>query len=126
MPIKFDHTRIRVGDMQRSIDFYQKLGFVANGEPRKSPAGNQIIHLELPGNEHRLELTYSPDYEMNVPEDLVHTCLCVDDVYDYLGKVEAAGIEVWPDGWREKFKEKRPMAFVTDPDNYEVEILAND
>ena len=45
------------------------------------------------------------------------------DIVAYCGKVEAAGIEIWPAGWREKFASGRKMAFVTDPDGYEVEIL---
>jgi lactoylglutathione lyase len=38
--------------------------------------------------------------------------------------VEQAGIEIWPSAWREKFTSgARKMAFVTDPDGYEVEVL---
>ncbi len=34
------------------------------------------------------------------------------------------GIEIWPETWREKFlDDEAKMAFVTDPDGYEVEIL---
>jgi lactoylglutathione lyase len=56
----------------------------------------------------------------------MHTALGVDDIITYCDKVEAAGIEIWPSGWREKFASgARKMAFVTDPDGYEVEILEN-
>jgi lactoylglutathione lyase len=38
--------------------------------------------------------------------------------------LESIGIEIWPGGWREKFTSGgHKMAFVTDPDGYEVEIL---
>ncbi len=54
----------------------------------------------------------------------MHTCLGVPDIVEYCDKVERSGIEIWPGGWREKFTSGgRKMAFVTDPDNYEVEIL---
>jgi lactoylglutathione lyase len=54
----------------------------------------------------------------------MHTCLGVPDIMAYCEKVEAAGIEIWPAGWREKFlNHEKKMAFVTDPDGYEVEIL---
>ena len=67
----FLHTRVRVSDLDKSINWYcQHLGFVGQSRSDKSPAGNQIAHLELPGNIHTLELTYSPDYELNVPEGL--------------------------------------------------------
>ena len=121
--IKFLHTRIRVSNPEASIAFYQKIGFEL-GEQKTSPQGNQLVFLHLPGNEHFLELTHSPDYNVDFPEDLMHTCVGVSDIVEYCGKLENDGIEIWPDQWREKFTSgERKMAFVTDPDGYEVEIL---
>ncbi len=125
MPIKFLHTRIRVSDLDRSIAFYEKLGFKLTRRNDKSPAGNQLAFLELDASEHFLELTHSPDYKVEFPEDLMHTCVGVEDISAYCADLEAKGIEIWPDGWRGKFAdpEQMKMAFVTDPDGYEVEIL---
>lgn len=121
--IKFLHTRIRVSNPEASIAFYQKIGFEL-GEQKTSPQGNQLVFLHLPGNEHFLELTHSPDYKVDFPEDLMHTCVGVTDIVKYCDKLENDGIEIWPDQWREKFTSgERKMAFVTDPDGYEVEIL---
>ncbi len=121
--IKFLHTRIRVSDPEASIAFYQKLGFEL-GERKDSPQGNRLAFLHLPGNEHFLELTYSPDCDVTFPEDLMHTCVGVPDIIDYCGTPEDEGIEIWSDQWREKIASgDRRMAFVTDPDGYEVEIL---
>ena len=121
--IRFLHTRIRVRDMDRSIAFYKSLGYV-EGERKDSPQGNSLVFLELPGNEVFLELCHSPDYSATCPEDLMHTCLGVPDIVAYCAMLEAAGIDIWPDGWREKFTGGgRKMAFVTDPDGYEVEVL---
>ena len=121
--IRFLHTRIRVKDLDASVAFYTKLGYTA-GVRKGSPQGNSLVFLELPGNDVFLELCHSPDYTATCPEDLMHTCLGVPDIIAYCDAVEQAGIEIWPSGWREKFlnQEKR-MAFVTDPDGYEVEIL---
>ena len=121
--IRFLHTRIRVQDLDNSIAFYEKLGYVEK-ERKGSPQGNQLAFLELPGNEVFLELTWSEDYKTTCPEDLMHTCVGVDDIIAYCGQLEDAGIEIWPSGWKEKFSSgDRKMAFVTDPDGYEVEIL---
>jgi lactoylglutathione lyase len=121
--IRFLHTRIRVRDLDRSIAFYTSLGYVA-GERKDSPQGNSLVFLELPGNEVFLELCHSPDYSATCPDDLMHTCLGVPDIVTYCAKLEAAGIDIWPAGWRDKFTgDCRTMAFVTDPDGYEVEIL---
>lgn len=125
MAIKFLHTRIRVSDLDRSVDWYCKTcGFREFKRNDKSPSGNQIVHLELPGNEHMLELTYSPGFKVEFPEDLMHTCIGVDDIVQYCQMLEDQGVEVWPEDWRKKFTSgELKMAFITDPDGYEVEIL---
>ena len=121
--IKFLHTRIRVSNPEASVDFYEKLGFEL-GERKTSPQGNKLAFLHLPGNDHFLELTYSPDYEVKFPEDLMHTAVGVKDIVKYCDQLESEGIEIWPSEWRKKFTSgERKMAFVTDPDGYEVEIL---
>ena len=121
--IKFLHTRIRVSKPAESIEFYKKVGF-ALGQQKKSPQGNELAFMHLPDNEHFLELTYSPDYKVTVPDDLMHTCVGVLDIVEYCTKLEDQKIEIWPEGWREKFSTgERKMAFITDPDGYEVEIL---
>ena len=123
--IKFLHTRVRVSDLETTIAFYEKMGFECTRRTDKSPAGNQLAFLELEGNEHFLELCYSPDYELAVPEDLMHTAVGVEDIMSYCDQLENGGIEIWPEDWREAFPsgKKNKMAFVTDPDGYEVEIL---
>lgn len=125
--IKFLHTRIRVSDLEKSIEWYcRNCGFKVHKRNDKSPAGNQIVHLELPGNSHMLELTYSPDYQVKFPEDLMHTCIGVDDLIAYCDRIEKGGAEIWPGDWRQKFANGgMKMAFITDPDGYEVEILEN-
>jgi lactoylglutathione lyase len=125
MTVKFLHTRIRVSDLERSIDWYVRTcGYRVYKRNDRSPSGNQIVHLELPGNDHMLELTYSPDYEVAVPEDLMHTCIGVDDIVATCSRLEAEGFEIWPGNWREKFTSGGlKMAFLTDPDGYELEIL---
>ena len=121
--IKFLHTRIRISNPDASIAFYKKLGF-ETGEQKTSPEGNELAFMNLPGNDHFLELTYSPDFKVEFPEDLMHTAVGVPDIIAYCDQLEKDGIEIWPSKWREKFSSgERKMAFVTDPDGYEVEIL---
>ncbi|GAG46063.1 unnamed protein product [marine sediment metagenome] len=120
----FLHTRIRVSSLDRSIHYYcDNFGFRVKSRSEKSPAGNQIAHLELPGNAHTLELTYSDDYEVKVPEDLMHFAIGVPDLIALCDELEKKGLEIWPDGWREKFAAGRKMGFVDDPDGYEIELL---
>jgi len=113
-----------VSDLDRSISFYcDLLGFQVTRRTDRSPAGNQLAFLELPGNDHAIELCYSPDYDLNVPEDLMHIAIAVPDLIAFCDELEKKGIEVWPDHWRESFPKGHKMAFITDPDGYEVELL---
>ena len=78
---KFLHTRIRVSDLEKAAQFYcDNLNFEIVRRMEKSPAGNQIIFLEIPGSEHGFELTYSPNYEVKVPSDLMHIAIGVPDL----------------------------------------------
>ncbi len=121
---RFLHTRIRVGDLNRSIEFYCKhFGFQVKNRSDQSPSGNHIVHLELPGNEHLLELTWSADYILNVPEDLMHLAIGVLDLIASCDTLEKSGIEIWPGNWRETFITGHKMAFIDDPDGYEIELL---
>lgn len=121
---EFLHTRVRVSDLDNSINFYcENLGFEVISRTDSSPAGNHIAHLKLPGNKHTLELTWSEDYDLNVPEDLMHFAIGVPDLTAFCEELENKGFEIWPDGWREKFKAGNKMAFIDDPDGYEIELL---
>ncbi len=126
MKITFDHTRIRVSNLEASIQWYcQTCGFEVLKRTDKSPSGNQLAHLQIPGSHHKLELTHSPDFAVDFPEDLVHTCIRVDDLIAYCEYLESLElkIDLWPANWEEKLINGKKMAFITDPDGYEVEIL---
>jgi len=121
---RFLHTRIRVSNLDQSIDWYcNHLGFKLQSRTDKSPSGNHVAHLELPGNEHTLELTYSADYQLTVPEDLMHIALSVPDLIAFCDELEKNELEIWPEDWRESFPNGRKMAFIDDPDGYEIELL---
>tara|TARA_B100001094_G_C17639625_1_gene534411 strand:- start:9 stop:395 length:387 start_codon:yes stop_codon:yes gene_type:complete len=126
MKITFDHTRIRVSNLEASINWYTKTcGFEVLRRTDKSPSGNQLAHLQIPGSAHKLELTHSPDFKVQFPEDLIHTCIRVENINDYCAYLESLDlkIDLWPSNWQEKFVDGKKMAFITDPDGYEVEVL---
>ena len=121
---RFLHTRVRVSNLDQAIDWYcNHLGFKVISRTDKSPSGNQVAHLELPGNQHTFELTYSADYKLVVPEDLMHIAISVPDLIAFCDELEKKGLEIWPEDWRESFPTGRKMAFIDDPDGYEIELL---
>lgn len=122
MPV-FLHTRIRVGDLERTIAWYKELGFECVRRVPRSPQGNCLAFLQIPGSAHLLELCWQPGVKPNVSEDLMHTAVGYTDLTAKCTELERRGYQIWPDDWRETFPTGRRMAFVTDPDGYEVELL---
>ncbi len=120
---QFLHTRLRVADLERSIAWYEQLGFACVGRLPRSPQGNQLAFLEVPGSAHQLELCATPGQAPAVPEDLVHTAVGYPDLILACDELERRGLAIWPADWRRSFLTGRRMAFVTDPDGYEVELL---
>ena len=120
------HTMLRVGNLQRSIDFYtQVLGMQLlrtsdNPEYKYSLAflgyGSNPEHAEL-------ELTCNwgvKSYEMGTAYG--HIALGVPDAYAACERIKAAGGNVT----REPGPVKggtTVIAFVTDPDGYKVELI---
>ena len=120
------HTMLRVGNLQRSIDFYtQVLGMKLlrtseNPEYKYTLAfvgyGNNPDHAEL-------ELTYNwgvESYEMGTAYG--HIALGVPDAYAACEKIKAAGGKVTREAGPVKGG-STVIAFVTDPDGYKVELI---
>ena len=120
------HTMLRVGDLQRSIDFYTKvLGMTLN---RTSENPSQKYTLAFVGygtnpDQAEIELTYNwgvDRYEMGTAYG--HIALGVPDVAAACARIKAAGGNVT----REPGPVKggtTVIAFITDPDGYKIELI---
>jgi lactoylglutathione lyase len=116
------HTCYRISDIDRSVEFYGKLGFE---ELRRLPIGDEAINvfLGLPGDGARLELTYNfgvDRYEIGTGYG--HIAITVDDLDDTLERLADAGIapEKAPYSIREGGSR---LCFVRDPDGYRIELI---
>ncbi len=124
MADKLIHTMIRVLDEDRSIAFYDALGFQERRRNRVGGDTATIIMLGLPGDDNELELTLNDGrtepYEMG--EAYGHIAITTDDLDAELARLEALGIlpekppyAAYPGGSR--------ICFVRDPDGYRIEII---
>jgi len=120
------HTMLRVGDMQRSIDFYTKsMGMQLL---RTTDRPDQKYSLAFVGyaNESQqavIELTYNygvSSYDLGA--GFGHIAIGVDDIYGMCERVRASGAAVT--------REPGPVkggttiiAFVQDPDGYKIELI---
>jgi lactoylglutathione lyase len=120
------HTMLRVGDLQRSIDFYTSmLGMTLlrttdRPEQRYSLAfvgyGSNPEHAEI-------ELTYNygvDQYELG--SAFGHIAIAVSDAAATCARIKAAGGMVTRDAGPVKGG-STVIAFVQDPDGYKIELI---
>jgi len=120
------HTMLRVGDLQRSIDFYttvlgmKLLRTSENAEYKYSLAflgyGSNPDHAEL-------ELTYNwgtDSYDMGTAYG--HIAISTADIYSTCDQVRAAGGNISREPGPVKGG-STVIAFITDPDGYKVELI---
>ena len=108
------HTCYRITDVDRSVAFYEALGFE---ERRRMPIREEAINvfMGLPGDGDRLELTYNfgvDSYEVGTGYG--HIAVAVDDLEQTLARLEEQGIE--PE--REPYRVREGgslLCFVRDP-----------
>jgi lactoylglutathione lyase len=116
------HTCYRITDIDRSVAFYEALGFE---DRRRMPIREEAINvfMGLPGDEDRLELTYNfgvDSYEIGTGYG--HIAVSVDDIDETLGRLKEQGIEPEREPYRVREGGSR-LCFVRDPDGYRVELI---
>lgn len=119
----FLHTRIKVRDLDRSIDFYSRHFGMICRDRKESPRGSKLAFMTMPGSPTELELAYLPwDPDFQLPEDIFHLAFRVENMEQALATMRADGVKVTeePSGRRDGGQ----MAFIEDPDGYEIELLS--
>ena len=125
--MQFLHTMLRVGNLQRSIDFYtQVLGMQLLRTSENPQYQYSLAFLGFGGGnpaQAELELTYNwgtDHYDLGTAYG--HIALGVPDAYAACEKIRAAGGHIT--------REPGPVrggstviAFVTDPDGYKIELI---
>jgi lactoylglutathione lyase len=122
----FLHTCYRIGDIDRSVAFYEKLGFEESG---RMPIGDEAINvfMNLPGEDPVLELTYNhgvTGYEHGTGYN--HIALSVDDLDATVDALGADGLQPEKPPYRPGGRtEGHRICFFRDPDGYRIEIIGN-
>jgi len=120
------HTMLRVGDLQRSIDFYTDV--LGMRLLRKTDRPEQRYTLAFVGYgdeaEHAvLELTYNYGVEQyELGNAFGHIAIAVDDAAATCDAVRAAGGKVTREAGPVKGG-STVIAFVEDPDGYKIEFI---
>lgn len=121
------HTMLRVGDLQRSIDFYtQVLGMQLLRRSENPEYKYSLAFLGFDGGnpgQAEIELTYNwgtTEYDMGSAYG--HIAIGVPDAYAACAKIKAAGGNVTREAGPVKGG-STVIAFVTDPDGYKIELI---
>jgi lactoylglutathione lyase len=118
------HTCYRITDIDRSVAFYNALGFNEIGRiPIRDEAINVFMGLPDDGPEPRLELTYNfgvDSYEMGTGYN--HIAITAPDLDGTLEKLREQGIEPEKPPYTIREGGNR-LCFVRDPDGYRIELI---
>jgi lactoylglutathione lyase len=120
--VELIHTCYRIGNIDRSVDFYEALGFE---ELNRMPIGDEAVNvfMGLPGDGPRLELTYNfgvDSYEIGTGYG--HIAVTVADLDSTLERLGAQGIEPERPPYTVRAGGSR-LCFVRDPDGYRIELI---
>jgi lactoylglutathione lyase len=119
------HTCYRILEIDRSVAFYEALGFEEKGRfPIREEAINVFMGLPDDGPEPRLELTYNigraEPYEIGTGYG--HIAITTPDLDSTLESLAAQGIEPERPPYTVREGGSR-LCFVRDPDGYRVELI---
>lgn len=120
------HTMLRVGDLERSIDFYTQVLGMKLLRRKDYPEGRFTLAFVGYGDEAEntvLELTYNwgvDQYELGTA--FGHIAIEVDDAYQACTAVSAKGGKVTRPAGPMKHG-TTVIAFVEDPDGYKIEFI---
>jgi len=120
------HTMLRVGNLEKSLDFYCNVLGMKLLRQKDYPGGEFTLAFVGYGDESDhtvIELTYNWGVEKyDLGNAYGHIALGVDDIYDTCEQIKAQGGKVT--------REPGPMkhgstviAFVEDPDGYKIELI---
>ena len=120
------HTMLRVGNLQRSIDFYTNVLGMKLLRQKEYPDGrftNAFVGYGEESQNSVIELTYNWDTDKyDLGNGYGHIAIEVDDVYRATERIREQGCKI--------LRDAGPMnagttiiAFVEDPDGYPIELL---
>jgi len=124
--MRFLHTMLRVGDLEKSVKFYTEIFSMKLLRKKDYPDGRFTLAFLGYGDETEntaIELTHNWDTSRyDIGDGFGHLAIEVDNVYEAVAAIKQQGGKI--------IREAGPMnagktiiAFVEDPDGYQIELL---
>lgn len=119
---KLLHTRMRVNDLERTVQFYQDALGLKVSRRHTSPRGAMLAFLAVPNSEEEIELCQLPNSpSVQVQSDLMHLAFEVDNLETFAAGLKKKGFAL-SDG-PTKTGSGSIIAFIDAPEGYEVELI---
>jgi len=119
---KLLHTRYRLNELEKSVDFYKRVLGLQEVRRHKSPRGSELVFMKAAESEELIELCHFPNSgPVQVQADLTHLAFEVDSLEEFgkhlagLGLKFSDGPTLKPDG--------SGFAFIDAPEGYEIELM---
>ncbi len=124
--MRFLHTMLRVGNLEKSVKFYTEIFSMKLLRKKDYPDGRFTLAFLGYGDETEntaIELTHNWDTsQYDIGDGFGHLAIEVDNVYEAVAAIKQQGGKI--------IREAGPMnagktiiAFVEDPDGYQIELL---
>jgi lactoylglutathione lyase len=116
------HTRYRVENLERTVDFYKRVLGLAEVSRHRSPRGSELVFLKAPQSEELIELCcYPASGPVVVGPDLTHLAFEVENLEQFAAHAAAEGYPL-SDGPTQT-SSGSIIAFVDAPEGYEIELI---
>ncbi len=123
---RYLHTMLRVGDLDRSVNFYCTMFGMMELRRRDVPDGKYTLaflgYADRP-DQTELELTYNYGVDKyDLGSGFGHLAIGMPDVYAACERLRASGAKISREPGPVKFG-TTVIAFVDDPDGYKIELI---
>jgi len=119
---KLLHTRYRVSDLEKTIQFYRDVLGLEEIRRHKSPRGSELVFLKAPESDEQIEICHYPSSgPVVVQADLTHLAFEVDSLEDFAKHLASLGLK-YSDGPTLK-SDGGGFAFIDAPEGYEIELI---
>ena len=119
---KLLHTRYRLNDLEKTVNFYKTVLGLEEVRRHKSPRGSELVFMKAPESDELIELCHFPaSGPVQVQPDLTHLAFEVESLDAFgkhlakLGLKYSDGPHLKPDGGG--------IAFIDAPEGYEIELI---
>jgi lactoylglutathione lyase len=119
---KLLHTRYRVKDLEKTVDFYKNVLGLEEMRRQTSGRGSQLVFFKAPGSDEEIEICkFDESGPVVVGPDLTHLAFEVDDLEKFAREAKAKGYSL-SDG-PHKTSGGSLIAFIDAPEGYEIELI---